>query len=406
MVIEKPLPYSRQLIDDDDIDAVVAALRSNWLTTGPMVDDFENAIAEAVDARFAVACSNGTAALHIAALAINLGEGDVVVVPSITFLASANIVRLVGAEVVFADVDPGTGLMTVDTLSEAIKRGKKLGKVRAAIPVHMRGQSCDMTALKVAAERENIILLEDAAHALGALAIQPDGEAVPVGACRDAAVAAFSFHPVKSITTGEGGAATTNDPSIADRLRLFRNHGMTRDPQSFRNAELALDDDGCVNPWHYEMSEIGLNYRLTDLQSALGLSQLAKLDSHMLKRRALADAYDEALAPLAPLIRPAPRAPNCVSAWHLYSVEIDFTGAAINRSAVMAALRDRGIGTQVHYIPVHRQPYYMDRYGYTDLRGAEAYYTSTLSVPLFVEMEPTDVHRVAQELAAAVGVVG
>lgn len=261
----KMLPYGKQHIDESDIEAVAEVLRSDWLTTGPRVQAFEKAVAERLGVRFAVSCSSGTAALHMVAIAMKLGKGDVVVVPTITFLATANGPALAGADVVFADVDPETGLMTPETLEDAIERGSKMGKVRAAFPVHMTGQCCDMRALAAVARKHDIALVEDAAHALGATVTQPNGREVPVGACSHSLAAVLSFHPVKSITAGEGGMVLTNDPELAEFLRCAGNSGMTRDPSNFRNHGMAFQDDGCPNPWHYEMHRLGTNYRSSSI---------------------------------------------------------------------------------------------------------------------------------------------
>lgn len=400
----KMLPYSKQHIDDDDIKAVVEVLRSDWLTTGPTVQAFEKAVASRLNVRFAISCSSGTAGLHMAAIAMKLGKGDVVIVPTITFLATANGPAFTGADIVFADVDPETGLMTADTLTDAIERGSRLGTVRAAFPVHLAGQCCDMPALAAVAKKHGIVLVEDAAHALGATVVQPNGTEAEVGSCRQSLATVLSFHPVKTITAGEGGMVLTNDPELAEQLRCAGNSGMTRDPSNFRNVGMAFQDDGCPNPWHYEIHRLGTNYRLSDIHSALCLSQLGKIDRFVEQRRKLAEIYDREIAPLAPTIRPIPRMPGQKSAWHLYVAAIDFRKIGKSRAQLMFELRDRGIGTQVHYIPVHRQPYYTDRYGYTDLRGAETFYTGALSLPLFYDMTDGDVARVCQTLRDLCGI--
>ena len=295
---EKFLPYGRQVIDDDDIAAVVAVLKGDFLTTGPTVEKFEAAFAERVGARFAVACSSGTAALHLATLAAGLGEGDSAIVPTVTFLATANAVRFVGADVVFADVDKATGLLRPEDLEMAIAASS--GNAKAVLPVHLGGQSADMAAIAKIAKRHGMIVIEDACHALGTTL--DDGV---VGDCQHSAMAAFSFHPVKTIAMGEGGAVTTNDPVLYEKLTRLRNHGMTRDPQRFSNDDLAFGDDGSPNPWYYEMPEVGFNYRASDIHCALGLSQLRKLDAFVSARRSLADTYDRLLAPFAPYDRPS-----------------------------------------------------------------------------------------------------
>jgi UDP-4-amino-4,6-dideoxy-N-acetyl-beta-L-altrosamine transaminase len=384
---EPILPYGRQTIEDDDIEAVVAALKADFLTTGPTVAVFETAFAEKVGARHAVACANGTAALHLAMLALEVQPGEAVIAPSITFLATANCARYVGAEVVFADVDPASGLMTPQTLAEALTRvGDR--KLRAVLPVHLRGEAADLPGLADLAGQAGAVLVEDAPHALGTT-MEFGNVAERVGDARHSAMATFSFHPVKTIATGEGGMVTTNDARLAERLRTLRSHGMVRPT----GAE----------PWWYEMPEPGFNYRLPDILCALGLSQLAKLDRFAGRRRALAKAYEAALAPLAPLVRIAARPAWSDPALHLMCVLIDFEAADVTRRQVVERLRDRGVGTQVHYIPVHRQPYYRARYGELDLAGAEAWYARCLSLPLYPGMADEDVGRVADALRAVLG---
>ncbi len=381
------LPYGRQTIEDDDIAAVAQALRGDFLTTGPLVEAFEAAFAEKVGARHAVACSNGTAALHLAMLALEVRPGEVCIVPSITFLATANCARYVGAEVVFADVDPQTGLMTPDTLAEAISRvgGRRL---RAVLPVHLRGDAAELPALATLAAEAGAVLVEDAPHALGST-MSFGNTSERVGDVRHSAMATFSFHPVKTIATGEGGMVTTNDGRLAERLRTLRSHGMVR-------------PDG-ADPWIYEMPEPGFNYRLPDILCALGLSQLAKLDRFAARRRSLAARYAEALKPLAPLVRPAVRPDWSDPVLHLMVALIDFEATGKTRRQVVDELRARGIGTQVHYIPVHTQPYYRDRYGPIDLPGAQEWYRTCLSLPLYPGMADEDVDRVILALSGVLG---
>ncbi len=381
------LPYGRQTIEDDDIAAVAAALRSDFLTTGPLVESFETAFAERVGARHAVACANGTAALHLAMLALDVQPGEVTIVPSITFLATANCARYVGAEVVFADVDPDSGLMTPQTLAEALKRvgGRKL---RAVLPVHLRGDVADLPGLGALAGDAGAVMVEDAPHALGTT-MTYGNVTERAGDARHSAMATFSFHPVKTIATGEGGMVTTNDAGLAERLRLMRSHGMVRPADA--------------DPWWYEMPEPGFNYRLPDILCALGLSQLAKLDRFVARRRALAKAYETALAPLAPVVKIAARPAWSDPVLHLMCVLIDFEAAGITRRQLVDALRERGVGSQVHYIPVHRQPYYQQRYGDLALPGADAWYARCLSLPLYPGMADGDVARVAEALKAVLG---
>ncbi|WP_300541213.1 UDP-4-amino-4,6-dideoxy-N-acetyl-beta-L-altrosamine transaminase [Maricaulis sp.] len=382
------LPYGRQAIDDSDIDAVVDVLRGDWLTTGPAVDAFDTAFAAAVGAEHAVSCSNGTTALHLALAALGVGEGDSCIVPAITFMATANAARYCGAEAVFADVDAETGLMTPDTLAEALERAD--GPVRAVLPVHLAGQCEDLEGMARQATSAGAVLVEDACHAVGTVF-----RGAPVGSCAWSAAATFSFHPVKTIAAGEGGAVTTDDAEVAARLRRLRSHGIERDPSRHRRR--------AGEPWWHEMQALGWNYRLSDIQAALALSQLKRLPEFVARRRTLAQAYDRVFVDMAPLVQPLARTPDCEPCLHLYPVRIDFERAGISRAGVMTALRERGIGTQVHYIPVPDQPYYRDRYGAACLPGAGHYYARTLSLPLFVGMDDEDPLRVAAALGEALG---
>jgi UDP-4-amino-4,6-dideoxy-N-acetyl-beta-L-altrosamine transaminase len=392
------LPYGRQQIDDDDIAAVVSVLKGDWLTTGPAVDAFERAFAETVGAQYAVACSSGTAGLHLAALALGLGPGDGVVVPTMTFLATANAARYVGADVVFADVDSETGMMDRASLEAAIERAAA-GGVKAIFPVHLNGQCVDMEMVAALAAEHGLAVVEDACHALGTT-YRGGGEDIAVGSCRHGDMAVFSLHPVKAVTMGEGGVVTTNDAELRRKLMALRNHGMIREPAEFTHLDQAFDESGDANPWYYEMATLGFNYRARDFNCALGLSQLGKLGGFIARRRELATLYDTVLAPLA---RPAPRAPGCDSGWHLYVVRIDYAAADVERATVMRRLKQQGVGSQVHYVPVHRQPYYRRLHGNLDLPGADRYYVRCLSLPLFPAMRDTDVERVAAALKAALG---
>ncbi|MFV3076205.1 UDP-4-amino-4,6-dideoxy-N-acetyl-beta-L-altrosamine transaminase [Niveispirillum fermenti] len=393
------LPYGRQWIDEADIAAVKQVLRGDWLTQGPNVGWFERAFAEKVGARHAVACTSATAALHVSMLALDLGPGDAVVVPSITFLATANAVRLAGAQVAFADVDPDTGLMRPQDAAGALDRARARGwRVRALAPVHLAGQTADMAGLSALATGEGLAIVEDAAHAVGTRLTGHDGRPVAVGACDRSDLACFSFHPVKTMATGEGGMVTTADDTLARRVRAAICHGMVREPSAFANPAAALAADGTPNPWYYEMPDLGLNYRMTDIQAALGLSQLGKLDAFMRARQTLVDAYDAALTPLAPVLRPAGRVAGVQAAWHLYAVLVDFAALGLDRAGFMGALRRDGIGSQVHYIPVHTQPYYRKLYGDLDLPGAAAWYARCLSLPLYPAMSMADHERVVTAL--------
>lgn len=377
------LPYGRQTIGDDDVAAVVAALRADMLTTGPLVEAYEAAFANSTSAPHAVACNSGTAALHLAVLSSDLSPSDAAIVPSITFLATANVVRMTGAEVVFADVDPDTGLMTVETFEEALRRVPAGLKVKLALPVHVNGQLCDMPALAAYAISRGVSLIEDACHALGVK---------DVGAAAHSQAACFSTHPVKAIATGEGGVVTTRDAAGAVRMRQLRSHGMMRPVATSENVPA---------PWIYEMHEVGWNYRLPDILCALGISQLGKLEGFHRRRAEIAALYDSLLAPLAPVLRPVARR-RTGHGWHLYPVLVDYAAFGTTRQKFVTALREQGIGTQVHYIPVHTQPYYRARYGSFMLPGAEAYYARCLSIPFFPALTDDQVRRVASALSALV----
>jgi UDP-4-amino-4,6-dideoxy-N-acetyl-beta-L-altrosamine transaminase len=387
------LPYGRQLIEEDDIAAVCEALRGDLLTTGPYVGRFEQALSHAVDASRSVVCANGTAALHMAARALGLGQGKTIIVPSITFLATASAPHMNGADVVFADVDPENGLMRPRDLEDAIARA---GKADALFNVHLNGQCGDIEAIAEIARANGLKIVEDACHTLGASYIARNDHVSQIGSNRFSDLTVFSFHPVKTVAMGEGGAVTTNDAALGERLVRARSHGMIRDPQSFARVDAAFDENGAANPWYYELDEPEFNWRANDIQCALGLSQLSKLGRFVSHRRATAAVYDEVFAGQAPLLKPIARTRDCLPAWHLYVVQIDFASAGISRASLMHALAGEGIGTQVHYVPVHSQPYYSRRYPTPALPGAEHYYARSLSLPLSAAMSDDDAYRVAE----------
>ena len=393
------LPYGRAVIDEDDIAAVVEVLRAGTLTDGPTVEAFELALAQATGAKEAVAASSGTTALHLVTLALDLKPGDQVVVPTVTFLATANAARYVGADVVFADADPATGLMTPENFEEALTRSRK-GQVKAVVPVHLSGQCCDMPRIKEIADRQGITVFEDACHALGGT--YPLNESVPVGSFKGSAAAVFSFHPIKAITTGEGGAITTDDPKLAATMRRLRGHGMERPPSHPALADFATAEDGKANPWLYQMRELGWNFRASDIHCALGLSQIKKLKSHVARRAELVALYDKLIKPAAPAIRPQGRVGGDPG-WHTYNILIDFPKLGMDRSAFIKQLAAANIGAGVQYLPVHLQPYYQDLYGRLHLPGAEAYYAKCLCLPLFPAMIDADVERVVAAVKKIAG---
>lgn len=390
------LPYGRQSIDGQDVASVERALRAELLTTGPTVEEYEEELCRKLQVKNVVACSSGTAALHLSAMALKLGPGDSVVVPTLTFLATANAVRYMGAEVIFADVDAQTGLLGPQQFEDALKRARA-GNVAAVFPVHLNGQPVDMVEIRAIADKCEIRVVEDACHALGGL-----HQGMPIGNCANSVMACFSTHPVKAIATGEGGFVTANDPNLANAMRRYRSHGVVRNQNEMKNPEMAFSPEGDLNPWYYEMHELGWNYRLSDINCALGLSQLSKLSQFIERRRELARLYDELLQPLNALVRPLVGVPWGESARHLYVIHIDFAEAGIGRAKLVKALRDKGIGVQVHYLPVHLQPYYRDRYGSITLPGADSYYRNVLSLPLYAAMTNADVIYVIDMLEKSI----
>lgn len=377
MSASKMLPYGRQSIDDEDIAAVIEVLRSDWLTTGPTIADFERDLANFVGVDNAVAVSSGTAALHTTMYALGIGPGDDVIVPAITFVASANAAVYQGARPIFADVNPATLLIDPQSVIE-----RMTPNTRAIVAVDYAGQPCDYTALRTIADQYQVALIADACHALGGLYHN-----TPVGALAD--LSTFSFHPVKHITTGEGGAITTNNPDWAQKMRYFRNHGITSDHR--QRAE--------KGSWFYEMIDLGYNYRMTDFQAALGRSQLRKLPNWIERRRALAQRYDQLLAGYS-FARPLAVMPDVTHAYHLYVVQLAIEELSIDRSQIFAELRKAGIGVNVHYIPVYLHPFYRNRFNYQPglCPQAEAAYERILSLPIFPAMTDQDVDYVVEQL--------
>jgi perosamine synthetase len=380
----KPLPYGRQWIDDDDIAAMIEVLRGDFLTQGPTVQQFEQALAEYCGALYAVAVNSGTSALHIAALAAGVGKGDIGITSPITFVASANCIAYCGGTPRLVDINPATANIDVDLLEKACAEYKP----KVIIPVDFTGQPADLPQIKKIAENYGALVIEDAAHSLGA-SYMDDGVEYKVGACAHADMTILSFHPVKHITTGEGGAVLTNDETLYERLLEFRTHGITKDPAKLRR------NDGA---WYYEQQSLGLNYRITDFQSALGLSQMRKLDDFVAKRRELVRLYKEALKDVAG-VKLLTEQPNKRSSYHLLVALIE-NG---KRREVFDRLQEQNIRVQVHYIPVHFQPFYQENFGFRagDFPNAEKYYEQCISLPMFPAMTAGDVERVADALRAA-----
>ncbi len=381
---DAPLPYGRQWIDEEDVQGVLEVLRSDWITQGPAIDLFEESLCRAAGARFAVAFSSGTAALHGAVFAAGIGPGAEVVTSPLSFVAGANAVLYQGGRPVFADVSEDTG-----NLDPAEVRKALTPRTRALLPVDYAGHPADLEALHEIARERGLIVIEDAAHSLGG---RLGGR--PVGTLAD--LTTFSFHPVKTITTGEGGAVTTDDEALARRLRLFRTHGITRETGEFLHGDIER------GPWYYEMVELGYNYRITDLQCALGLSQLRKLEGFVARRRAIVERYGEAFGENDALTVPATR-PGAEPAWHIFPLRLRLERLRALRGAVFKALRERGLGVQVHYIPIPLHPYYRKHFGHApgEFPRAEAYYAAEISIPLFPRMSDADV----EDVVAIVGEV-
>lgn len=352
------IPYGRQCIEQDDIDAVVEVLRSDYVTTGPAVAGFEKAVAEYTGAKYAVAVANGTAALHVACLAAGLKEGDEVITTPITFAASANCALYCGAKPVFADIDAESYNIDPKEIEKKIT-----DRTKAIIAVHFTGQPCNMDEIHAIAKKHNLLVIEDAAHALGA-----DYKGKKIGSISD--MTTFSFHPVKHITTGEGGMITTNSKELYERLVLFRSHGITR------KEEMLTKNEG---DWYYEQLDLGFNYRITDIQCALGISQMKKLDRFVARRREIAEKYNKAFADVERIVTPKQQE-GCHNSWHLYVIQV----LEKNRKEVFDALRAKNIGVNVHYIPVYKHPYYQE-HGYSGVccKNGEQYYEHAISLPIY-----------------------
>jgi UDP-4-amino-4,6-dideoxy-N-acetyl-beta-L-altrosamine transaminase len=376
-----PIPYARQSISEEDIAAVVATLRSDWLTQGPRIARFEQGMADYCGARYAVAVCNGTAALHLACLALELGPGDLLWTSANTFAASANCARYCGAHVDFVDIDSRTYNISIPALEEKLARAQGAGRLpKILVPVHFGGQSCDMQAIGTLAARYGFRVVEDASHAVGAEYL-----AAKVGACPYSDIAVFSFHPVKLMTTGEGGMLLTNDESLARRLRLLRTHGITRDAE-----EMSGESEGA---WYYQQVALGYNYRMTDIQAALGTSQLGRLDGFLARRRELVRRYAETLKGL-PLSPPLEKAEGR-SSWHLYVIQLDLEVLGISRRTVFERMRAAGVLVNVHYIPVHLQPYYRSLgFNKGDFPASERFYERAISLPLFFDLTHANQDRV------------
>lgn len=363
--------YGKQSIDQSDIDAVVEVLKSDFLTQGPAIEKFEKYVAEYCRAKYAVAVTNATSALHISCLAAGLGKGDVLWTSPITFTASANCGRYCGADVDFVDIDPSTYNMSVDELEKKLQ--KSAVKPKVVIPVHLAGQSCDMDKIYKLSREYGFKVIEDASHAIGA-----DYKSDKIGCCKYSDLTVFSFHPVKIVTTGEGGMVLTNDKELHEKLLLYRSHGITRDPKLMTRFA-----DG---PWYYQQIDLGFNYRMTDMQAALGYSQMQKIDEFVSRRRYLAKRYDELLKNISNIQLPY-QSEDTDSSWHLYVVRVDFSKISKTKQQIFDEMKDRRICLNLHYIPVYTQPYYQKQ-GFKDgdFHNSEKYYEEAFTLPLYYSL--------------------
>ncbi|BAL84083.1 putative aminotransferase [Selenomonas ruminantium subsp. lactilytica TAM6421] len=374
--------YGKQSISEDDIQEVVKVLRSDFLTQGPTIERFEKRVAEYCGAKYAVAVSNGTAALHIACLAAGLGKGDVLWTSPITFVASANCARYCGADVDFVDIDANTYNMSVEVLEEKLRSAKR--RPQMVVPVHLAGQSCDMKRIHELAQEYGFMVMEDACHAMGA-----DYLGKKVGCCEFSDMAVFSFHPVKIVTTGEGGMVLTNNEGLYQRLLLFRSHGITRNPDLMTH-----EADG---PWYYQQLELGFNYRMTDIQAALGYSQMKRVDEFVARRRELAARYESLLADLP--VRTPYVLEGAEPSWHIYVVRVDFSKVKKSRQQIFKEMRERGITLNLHYIPVHTQPYYKKQgYCVEEYPAALEYYKEAVTLPLYYGLTDEEQEMIVKRL--------
>ena len=385
------IPYGRQDITQADIDAVVAVLQSDFLTQGPMAPRFEQSVARYCGTAHALAVNSATSALHIACLALGVGPGDWLWTTPITFVASANCGLYCGAQVDFVDIDPRTYNLCPQALERKLEQAEREGKLpKVVVPVHLCGQPCDMQAIHALAQRYGFKIIEDASHAIGG---RYKGK--PIGNCEYSDITVFSFHPVKIITTAEGGMALTNSAELASKMALFRSHGITRD-----SAQMTHATDG---PWYYQQIELGYNYRMTELQAALGVSQMERLDAYVTRRHQLARRYDALLAKLS-VTTPWQHA-DSYSGLHLYPIRLQLENITKSHHQVFESLREQGIGVNLHYIPVHTQPYYQ-RMGFLpgDFPQAEAYYREAISLPMYQAMSDAQQNQVIAALGTALGV--
>ena len=375
--------YGKQSIDQNDIDAVVEVLKSDFLTQGPAIEKFEKCVAEYCGAKYAVAVTSATAALHISCLSAGLGKGDILWTSPITFTASANCGRYCGADVDFVDIDPSTYNMSIAELEKKLQAAEI--KPRVVVPVHLAGQSCEMDKIYKLSQKYGFKVIEDASHAIGA-----DYKETKVGCCKYSDMTVFSFHPVKIVTTGEGGMVLTNDKDLYEKLVLYRSHGITRDPKLMTGTA-----DG---PWYYQQIDLGFNYRMTDMQAALGYSQMQKVNEFVSKRRYLAKRYNELLKNINGIQLPDQNE-DTKSSWHLYVVRVDFSKISKTKNQIFAEMKEKGICLNLHYIPVHTQPYY-ENLGFKggDFPNSEKYYEEAFTLPLYYSLTDEQQDHIVKSL--------
>jgi UDP-4-amino-4,6-dideoxy-N-acetyl-beta-L-altrosamine transaminase len=384
------IPYGRQSISQDDIDAVVSVLNSDFLTQGPAVPSFENAVKKIVESKFAIAVNSATSALHLACLSLGVGKGDLVWTSAITFVASANCALYCGASVDFIDIEERTYNLCVNSLEDKLTKAKTAGKLpKVVIPVHLCGQSCDMERIYQLSLKYGFKIIEDASHSIGGR--YHDN---PIGSCEFSHVSVFSFHPVKIITSAEGGMCTTNDPVLAKKISLLRTHGITRDQR-----ELVNNSEG---PWYYEQISLGFNYRMTDLQAALGLSQLDRLEQFISKRNLIADRYIDDFNNSKIIFQKVTE--NTLSAYHLFVIQIEEIDAARSKKEIFEELREMGINVNLHYMPVYRHPYYqsLNSFKFEDFPNAERYYSTAISIPIFPDLDEKDRLHISNSILSLV----
>ena len=380
--------YGKQSIDENDIDAVVEVLKSDFLTQGPAIEKFEKCVAEYCGAKYAVAVTSATAALHISCLSAGLGKDDILWTSPITFTASANCGRYCGADVDFVDIDPSTYNMSIAELEKKLQAAEI--KPRVVVPVHLAGQSCEMDKIYKLSRKYGFKVIEDASHAIGA-----DYKETKVGCCKYSDMTVFSFHPVKIVTTGEGGMVLTNDKDLYEKLVLYRSHGITRDPKLMTGIA-----DG---PWYYQQIDLGFNYRMTDMQAALGYSQMQKVDEFVSKRRYLVKRYNELLKNINGIQLPDQNE-DTKSSWHLYVVRVDFSKISKTKNQIFAEMKEKGICLNLHYIPVHTQPYY-ENLGFKggDFPNSEKYYEEAFTLPLYYALTDEQQDHIVKSLVEVLG---